>query len=45
VAAVAPKVQRTGLDFNYLKEWADQIGVKDLLRQAHEDAGVDPEAY
>jgi hypothetical protein len=38
------KVQRAELDFNYLKEWAEQIGVKDLLQQAYLDAGIDPES-
>ncbi|HEV8581271.1 MAG TPA: hypothetical protein VGX68_19575 [Thermoanaerobaculia bacterium] len=36
------KVQRAELDFDYLKEWADRAGVDDLLRQAYEDAGVNP---
>jgi hypothetical protein len=36
------KVQRKSLDFEYLKEWADRIGVEDLLRQAYDDAGIDP---
>jgi len=34
------KVQGPRLDFDYLKEWADRIGVDDLLRQACDDAGV-----
>jgi hypothetical protein len=36
------KIQRKNLDFDYLKEWADRTGVEDLLRQAYEDAGLDP---
>jgi hypothetical protein len=36
------KVQRKNLDFEYLKEWAYRTGVEDLLRQAYEDAGLDP---
>lgn len=36
------KVQRKRLDFDYLKKWAIQIEVEDLLRQAYEDAGLDP---
>jgi hypothetical protein len=36
------KVQRKSLDFEYLREWADRTGVEDLLRQAYEDAGIDP---
>jgi hypothetical protein len=38
------KVKRGSLDFGYLKEWADRTGVEDLLRQAYEDAGIDPAA-
>ncbi len=34
------KVQGSRLDFDYLKEWADRIGVDDLLRRACDDAGV-----
>lgn len=36
------KVQGKRLDFRYLEEWAPHLGVEDLLRQAYEDAGVDP---
>jgi hypothetical protein len=36
------KVQRKRLDFDYLKDWARRIEVDDLLRQAYEDAGLDP---
>jgi hypothetical protein len=36
------KVQRKRLDFGYLREWAPHLGVEDLLRQAYEDAGIDP---
>lgn len=36
------KIQRAGLDFNYLEEWAARAGVEDLLRQAFEDAGINP---
>ena len=36
------KIQRKHLDFDYLKEWANRIEVDDLLRQAYEDAGLDP---
>ncbi len=38
------KVQGSRLDFGYLKEWADRIGVDDLLRQACDDAGLNLEA-
>lgn len=34
------KIQRTGLDFNYLKKWATREGVEDLLKRAYEDAGI-----
>jgi len=34
------KVQRADLDFNYLKEWAAQTGVDDLLKKALEEAGL-----
>ena len=34
------KVQRADLDFNYLKEWAAQAGVDDLLKRAFEEAGL-----
>ena len=37
------KVQGKRLDFGYLKEWAPHLGVEDLLRQAYEDAGIDPD--
>ena len=37
------KVQRKRLDFDYLKDWASRTGVEDLLRQAYEDAGLDPD--
>ena len=36
------KVQRKRLDFEYLERWAPHLGVEDLLRQAYEDAGIDP---
>ncbi|HKI05748.1 MAG TPA: hypothetical protein VKK31_27455 [Thermoanaerobaculia bacterium] len=36
------KVQGARLDLLYLAEWARRIGVEDLLRQAFEDAGLDP---
>jgi hypothetical protein len=36
------KIQRKHLDFEYLKEWAAHLEVEDLLRQAYEDAGLDP---
>jgi hypothetical protein len=37
------KVQRRNLDLAYLREWALDLEVVDLLRQAYEDAGiVDP---
>jgi hypothetical protein len=36
------KIQRKNLDFEYLKEWAAHLEVEDLLRQAYEDAGLDP---
>jgi hypothetical protein len=34
------KVQRADLDFNYLKKWAEQAGVGDLLKKALEEAGL-----
>jgi hypothetical protein len=34
------KVQRSELDFNYLKEWARQAGVDELLKRAFEEAGI-----
>src|SRR5262245_24300453 len=34
------KVQRADLDFNYLKKWAKQAGVDDLLKRAFEEAGL-----
>ncbi len=34
------KVQRADLDFSYLKEWAAQAGVDDLLKKALEEAGL-----
>lgn len=36
------KVQGARLDFDYLAEWADRLGIDGLLRQAYEDAGVSP---
>lgn len=36
------KIQRAELDFNYLKEWAAHAGVEELLREAYEDAGINP---
>jgi hypothetical protein len=38
------KVQRRSLDFPYLKEWADRIGVDDLLKKALQDSGIEPDA-
>ena len=34
------KVQRSDLDFDYLKEWAPQAGVEELLKRAFEEAGI-----
>ena len=34
------KVQRADLDFTYLKEWARQAGVEELLAKACEEAGI-----
>lgn len=34
------KVQAGALDRNYLKQWADELGVADLLRRAMDDAGL-----
>jgi hypothetical protein len=34
------KVQRAELDFNYLKEWASQAEVDDLLKRALVEAGI-----
>lgn len=31
------KVQGNGLDFDYLREWADRLGVRDLLEQLLKD--------
>jgi hypothetical protein len=36
------KIKRGSLDFGYLKEWAGRTDIEDLLRQAYEDAGIDP---
>ncbi len=36
------KVQATALDYDYLKHWAAEIGVDDLLLRALDDAGVTP---
>lgn len=38
------KVQRRSLDLAYLKEWADRIGVEDLLKKALQDSGIEPDA-
>lgn len=38
------KVQRRSLDLPYLKEWADRIGVDDLLKKALQDSGIEPDA-
>lgn len=38
------KVQRRELDLRYLKEWAEQIEVEDLLQRALQDAGIEPTA-
>ncbi len=35
------KVQRTRLDYAYIRHWAAELGLTDLLRQAMEDAGTD----
>lgn len=34
------RAQRADLDLNYLKKWAEQAGVDDLLKKAFEDAGL-----
>jgi hypothetical protein len=34
------KVQGADLDFTYLKEWARQAGVEELLAKAREEAGI-----
>jgi len=36
------KVQGKRLDLEYLRKWAIHTGIDDLLRQAFEDAGIDP---
>jgi len=37
---VVLKVQGATLDRAYLEEWARELGLTDLLRRAHEDAGL-----
>jgi hypothetical protein len=34
------KVQANALDFDYLRHWAVELGVDDLLIRAFDDAGV-----
>jgi hypothetical protein len=36
------KVQGDRLDFAYLKRWAADLGVPDLLEKAFDEAGIDP---
>lgn len=36
------KVQRADLDLDYLRDWARQAGVDDLLRKALDEAGIGP---
>jgi hypothetical protein len=36
------KVQANALDYDYLRHWAAEIGVDDLLLRAFDDAGVTP---
>jgi hypothetical protein len=38
------KVQGAALDRAYLDEWAGELGLKDLLRRAVDDAGLPPAA-
>ena len=35
------KVQRDSLDLAYLRRWANQLGLSNLLDQALRDAGID----
>lgn len=34
------KVQATHLDFGYLTEWAERLGIADTLSQAFVEAGI-----
>lgn len=36
------KVQGEALDFDYLRKWADELEMNDLLAEAFDDAGLDP---
>ncbi len=36
------KVQGEALDFDYLRKWAEELGMNDLLVKAFDDAGLDP---
>jgi len=36
------KVQANALDYDYLRQWAAELGVADLLLSAFDDAGVPP---
>ncbi|HSK78107.1 MAG TPA: hypothetical protein VLQ45_16765 [Thermoanaerobaculia bacterium] len=36
------KVQRSGLDLDYLERWASDLGLGDLLRKALEESGFSP---
>lgn len=38
------KMQGERLDFAYLRQWAKELGVADLLEQALDDAGLNPPA-
>lgn len=38
------KVQAASLDRAYLRDWARELGLTDLLRRAFDDAGLSPEA-
>lgn len=37
------KVQKEHLDTEYLRYWADDLGITDLLTQAYQDAGIESE--
>jgi hypothetical protein len=38
------KVQANTIDYDYLRHWAVELGVADLLLKAFDDAGVTPSA-
>jgi len=36
------KVQANALDYDYLNQWATELGIADLLVRAFDDAGISP---